>query len=41
MCDLSVAVNLGYNARELNEIMRATRDHQQAFLEAWNDYFGA
>lgn len=39
--DITVAINLGYNARELNEIVRATRDHQNAFLEAWNDYFGA
>ncbi len=39
--DLSVAINLGYNARELAEIVRATRDHGDAFQEAWNDYFGA
>jgi hypothetical protein len=39
--DLSVAVNLGYAARELNEIIRRTRDEKSAFLEAWNDYFGA
>ena len=39
--DMSVAVNLGFSARDLNEIIGATREHQTAFLEAWNDYFGA
>ena len=39
--DVTVAVNLGYSARELNEIVTATRDHRDAFLEAWNDHFGA
>jgi hypothetical protein len=39
--DVSVAVNLGYSARELNEIVVATRDHRDTFLEAWNDHFGA
>jgi Domain of unknown function (DUF4160) len=39
--DISVAANLGYNARELNDIVRKTRGHSKAFLEAWNDYFGA
>ncbi|HWJ88769.1 MAG TPA: DUF4160 domain-containing protein [Pelagibacterium sp.] len=39
--DLSVAINLGYNARELAELVRVTREHKPAFVEAWNDYFGA
>jgi hypothetical protein len=39
--DLNVAVNLGFSARDLNEIIGATREHRDAFLEAWNDYFGA
>ena len=39
--DLSVAVNLGYGIRELNEIVRKTREEQTALLEAWHDYFGA
>ena len=39
--DLSVAVNLGYNARELNEIVRKTREEREAFLEVWNDHFGS
>lgn len=39
--DLGVAINLGFSARELNEIVTKTREQQQAFQEAWNDYFGA
>jgi hypothetical protein len=38
---MNVAVNVGYSARELNEIIGKTRDEAAAFLEAWNDYFGA
>lgn len=39
--DAVVAVNLGFSARELNEIIRKTRDESEAFQEAWNDHFGA
>jgi hypothetical protein len=39
--DVTVAVNLGYNAREMNEIIRKTREERDAFLEVWNDHFGA
>jgi hypothetical protein len=39
--DMNVAVNLGYSARELNEIIRETREHRDAFMEAWNDHFSA
>ena len=38
--DVTVAINLGYSAKELNEIVAATRQHQMAFEEAWNGYFG-
>ena len=37
--DLVVAVNMGYSARELNEIIRKTREERSAFIEGWNDYF--
>jgi hypothetical protein len=37
--DLVVAVNMGYSARELNEIIRKAREERPAFIEAWNDYF--
>jgi len=39
--EVGVAVNLGYSAPELNEIIRKTREERLAFLEAWNDHFGA
>ena len=38
--DLTVAINIGYSARELNEIIVTTRENRDAFLEAWNDHFG-
>ncbi len=37
--DLGVAVNFGYSARELNEIVRAVRERRDAFQGAWNDHF--
>jgi hypothetical protein len=37
--DMSVAINLGYSAKALNEIIRKTREEGEHFLEAWNDYF--
>jgi hypothetical protein len=39
LTDLSVAINLGYSARELNEIIREARKQREIFLEAWNDHF--
>ncbi|PZM12279.1 DUF4160 domain-containing protein [Rhizobium tubonense] len=39
LCDMSVAINLGYSAKELNETIRKTREESPIFLEAWNDYF--
>ena len=37
--NLAVAVNLGYSAKDLNQIIQKTRENREAFLEAWNDYF--
>jgi hypothetical protein len=37
--DLSVAINMGYSSKDLNEIVRKTREERERFLEAWNDYF--
>jgi hypothetical protein len=37
--DIAIAVNLGYHARELAEIVRKTREQRTVFLEAWNDHF--
>ena len=39
--DLTVAVNLGYGSQDLNRLVEKTREHRNAFLEAWNDYFGS
>ncbi|MBG0810648.1 DUF4160 domain-containing protein [Methylosinus sp. H3A] len=37
--DLNLAINLGYSAKELNEIIRKTREERDIFLEAWHDHF--
>jgi hypothetical protein len=39
--DLSIAVNLGYSGRDLNEIIRKTREERDGFIQAWNRHFGA
>jgi hypothetical protein len=39
--DLTVAVNLGFSARALAEIVRVVRENRNAFTEAWHDHFGA
>jgi hypothetical protein len=39
LSDLTVAVNFGYSAQELGEIVRKAREQREAFLEAWNDHF--
>jgi hypothetical protein len=38
--DLTIAVNLGYSAKELNEIIRKTREEREGFLAVWRNYFG-
>jgi hypothetical protein len=37
--DTRVAVNIGFSARELNEILAKTREDREQFLRAWDDYF--
>jgi Domain of unknown function (DUF4160) len=39
--DLTVSINLGYSARELNDIIRKTREEREAFLVTWRKHFGA
>jgi Domain of unknown function (DUF4160) len=39
LSDGAVAINLGFNARDLREIVRKTGEQRAAFLEAWNDHF--
>ncbi len=36
---VSIQNNHGYNAAELNRILKLTIKHQSRLLEAWNDYF--
>jgi hypothetical protein len=36
---IETAANYGFRARELNEIERIVREHQDELLEAWNGYF--
>jgi Domain of unknown function (DUF4160) len=38
--DLSVAVNSGFPAHELNDILRHLKLHHAAVQAAWNEYFG-
>lgn len=37
---IALAVNYGFNARELTEVEELVNQHCDEFLEAWNDYFG-
>lgn len=38
---VALARNIRYSPRELRAIERIVLDHQQQFLEAWNEYFNA
>lgn len=37
---VALARNLGFPAPELRRVERLVREHEEAFLEAWNGYFG-
>ncbi len=37
---VTLAFNLGFPPKELRRLENLTREHQQKFLEAWNEYFG-
>jgi hypothetical protein len=37
---VELAADYGFNARELNDIERLVRDHEELFLEAWHEHFG-
>jgi Domain of unknown function (DUF4160) len=39
LASVTVALNLGFSARELNELVRKTREERETFLEAWNEHF--
>ena len=38
--DLTPAVNAGFPAHELNDIVRHLALHRDELLVAWNEYFG-
>jgi hypothetical protein len=38
--DLNVAVNVGFPAHEIGDIIRHLRQNRAALLSAWNEYFG-
>ncbi len=38
---VSLARNLGFGPRELRAIERLILDNRDAFLKAWNEYFGS
>jgi hypothetical protein len=38
--DLSVAVNVGFPAHELGDIIRHLRLNRKTLLDAWNEHFG-
>jgi hypothetical protein len=37
--DATVAINMGFAAVELGEIIRKARGERLSFMEAWNDHF--
>ena len=39
LSDCSIAINLGFPARDLGDAIRKIREKRGVFLEAWNDYF--
>jgi Domain of unknown function (DUF4160) len=38
--DLTVAVNAGFPAPEIGDIIRHLRLHRDQLLDAWNEHFG-
>jgi hypothetical protein len=38
--DLATAVNMGFSAHELGDIIRHLRLNRERLLAAWDDYFG-
>jgi hypothetical protein len=37
--DIAVAENYGFNARELNRLVRIVREERQRLLKAWHEHF--
>lgn len=36
---VNLASSIGFNAKELNQLLGLVREHEAVFLEAWNDFF--
>lgn len=36
---VNLASSIGFNAKELNQLLALVREHDALFLEAWNDFF--
>lgn len=36
---VNLASSIGFNAKELNQLLGLVREHEALFLEAWNDFF--
>ena len=36
---VNLASSIGFNAKELNQLLGLVREHEVLFLEAWNDFF--
>ncbi len=36
---VNLANSIGFNAKELNQLLGLVREHESLFLEAWNDFF--
>ena len=36
---IDLASSIGFNAKELNQLLGLVRKHENLFLEAWNDFF--
>jgi hypothetical protein len=36
---VNLASSIGFNAKELNQLLGLVREHEVLFLEAWDDFF--
>ncbi len=39
--DMTIAVNAGFPAHEIGDIIRHLRQNRSLLLDAWNEHFGA
>lgn len=36
---VNLASSIGFNSKELNQLLGLVREHEALFMEAWNDFF--